>query len=159
MAGHGSQKLFGWFRGAGPTGSGAVFEQFGIRPGRKLATFAGTCELIGSALIMFGLAFPLGNAILIASMTVAVVVTFGAGLWSHPGPGYEVALIYGAMSVGLSFTGPGRWSLDATLGFTAHNGYLWGCIAVLVGFSAAAPVLVRRRFLLSANRRRTAVRT
>jgi uncharacterized membrane protein YphA (DoxX/SURF4 family) len=36
MAAHGSQKLFGWFRGYGVAGTGGFFEKLGFRPGRSL---------------------------------------------------------------------------------------------------------------------------
>ena len=49
LTGHATQKLFGWFRGAGPAGSGALFETWGFRPGRTLAIIAGCCELTGAA--------------------------------------------------------------------------------------------------------------
>ena len=40
--GHGTQKLFGWFGGYGPDGTGQFFEQLGRRPGRKHASRPGS---------------------------------------------------------------------------------------------------------------------
>ena len=34
LAGHGSQKLFGWFDGPGPEGTSGFMEMLGLRPGR-----------------------------------------------------------------------------------------------------------------------------
>jgi putative oxidoreductase len=42
MAGHGSQKLFGWFGGHGIAGTGMFFESLGFRPGRFFAPLAAT---------------------------------------------------------------------------------------------------------------------
>ena len=33
FVGHGTQKLFGWFGGGGPEGTGKFFEELGLRPG------------------------------------------------------------------------------------------------------------------------------
>ena len=35
FVGHGTQKLFGWFGGYGPDGTGQFFESLGLRPGRR----------------------------------------------------------------------------------------------------------------------------
>ena len=34
FVGHGTQKLFGWFGGHGPDGTGQFFENLGLRPGQ-----------------------------------------------------------------------------------------------------------------------------
>ena len=34
LAGHGAQKLFGWYGGHGLRGTAAFFDQIGLRPGR-----------------------------------------------------------------------------------------------------------------------------
>ena len=39
--GHGTQKLFGWFGGHGPEGTGQFFEALGLRPGKRNAMAAG----------------------------------------------------------------------------------------------------------------------
>ena len=44
FVGHGTQKLFGWFGGGGPEGTGRFFEQIGYTPGRKMAYLAGMSE-------------------------------------------------------------------------------------------------------------------
>jgi len=40
LAGHGTQKLFGWYGGHGLSGTGGFFETLGFRPGRFFATAA-----------------------------------------------------------------------------------------------------------------------
>ena len=37
FVGHGTQKLFGWFGGHGPEGTGQFMGQLGYRPGRTAA--------------------------------------------------------------------------------------------------------------------------
>ena len=55
VAAHGTQKLLGWFRGAGLDNAGGFFEQLGFRPGRAFAAAAGLAELTaGIALAGFG---------------------------------------------------------------------------------------------------------
>ena len=55
MVGHGAQKLFGWFGGHGPDGTGQFFEQIGFRPGSSTRSrpgrprpAAGRCSRSGS---------------------------------------------------------------------------------------------------------------
>src|SRR4051794_930649 len=61
---HGTQKLFGWFGGYGPDGTGQFFESLGLRPGRKHAMAAGAAEAGGGALLAPRLATPAGAAAL-----------------------------------------------------------------------------------------------
>ena len=156
VVGHACQKLFVRFGGAGPTLTGAVFEQFGLRPGRAWALFAGTAELIGSVLIVVGLAFPLGPSIVLASMIVAVVITSQNCFWMHAGPGCELPLLYGANALVLACTGPGAWSLDEVTAIGVHSGDIWGTTALLVAALAATPFIVMRKVSLSADRRASA---
>ncbi len=54
FVGHGTQKLFGWFGGYGPDGTGQFFESIGLRPGRRNAMIAGASEAGGGALLALG---------------------------------------------------------------------------------------------------------
>ena len=56
--GHGMQKLAGWFGGGGPEGTGEMFEQAGLRPGRESALLAGAAEAGGGSLLALGLFTP-----------------------------------------------------------------------------------------------------
>src|SRR2546426_10547130 len=83
MAAHGSQKLFGWFAGYGLTGTGMFFEQLGFRPGRLFAAAAGLTEVLGGALVAVGFLGPIGPALIVSVMLVAVVsVHWGDGLFA-----------------------------------------------------------------------------
>jgi putative oxidoreductase len=69
---HGTQKLFGWFGGYGPDGTGQFFESLGLRPGKRNAVAAGATEAGGGILIALGLATPLAAAGLSAVMITAL---------------------------------------------------------------------------------------
>ena len=72
MAAHGGQKLFGWFGGYGLAGTGGFMESLGFRPGRIHAALAGSAELVGGLLIALGLLTPVGSALVLAVMVVAI---------------------------------------------------------------------------------------
>ena len=147
LAGHACQKLFGWLRGAGPAGTGTVFEQWGFRPGAALAVLAGLCELTGAASVALGLLTPGGCAVIIGTMIVAAAPNAANGLWAHMG-GCEVPVVYAGLGAVLAFTGPGRFSLDHAAGLSGLHGTGWGLAAVLVGVAASIPPLLRRRAAL-----------
>src|SRR2546421_11294148 len=47
LAGHGTQKLFGWFSGPGLKGTAGWLESLGLKPGTPWATAASTSEFRG----------------------------------------------------------------------------------------------------------------
>ncbi|HET7568745.1 MAG TPA: DoxX family membrane protein [Gaiellaceae bacterium] len=116
FAGHGLQKLAGWFGGGGPAGTGAMFEQIGLRPGRRQALAAGAAETGGGTLLALGLATPAAVSMLSAVMVSAVRhVHWRNGPWNTNG-GWELHAIVLAALAGLAEEGPGPLSLDAALG-------------------------------------------
>lgn len=117
MAGHGTQKLFGWFGGYGIAGTGQFFDSVGFRPGRMMATVAGLSELTSGLLIALGLLGPVGPAVMLAVMIVASSLHWKNG-WFAATNGIEVPLLYGASAVALAFAGYGAYSLDALFGWT-----------------------------------------
>jgi putative oxidoreductase len=119
MAGHGAQKLFGWFGGYGLSGTGAFFEQIGFRPGRFFATEAALGETISGLLVAVGFGGPLGPALMFSVMIAAALsVHWGHGIFATSN-GVEVPLIYAAGAVALALNGPGPYSADGWLGWTA----------------------------------------
>ncbi|GIP47650.1 oxidoreductase [Paenibacillus sp. J53TS2] len=115
MMAHGAQKLFGWFGGYGPKGTGGWMESLGIKPGVLMAVLAGLAEFGGGLLVAAGLFTPFGAALLILTMIVAIVSVHAKnGFWSTAG-GYEYNLLLIAVSVGLILSGAGAYSLDALL--------------------------------------------
>jgi len=132
MAAHGAQKLFGWFGGHGIAGTAGFFEQLGFRPGRPFATAAALAELVGGVLIALGLLGPVGPAVVLATMIVAVVsVHWPKGLFAQNG-GYELPLVYAIIAVVLALTGPGAYSIDAATGLAS----LWNEPLVLAALVA-----------------------
>lgn len=100
--GHGTQKLFGWFGGHGPEGTGQFFESIGLRPGKENAIAAGAAEAGGGALLAAGVATPMAGAALHGVMTSAIKhVHAEKGPWSTEG-GWEynavlMAAIFGVV--------------------------------------------------------------
>ena len=145
MSAHGTQKLFGWLGGYGLTGTGGYFEQLGFRPGRSFAALAASSELAAGLLIALGLLGPVGPALLLPVMIVAIVtVHWGKGLFAATN-GVEVPLLYATFAVMLALTGPGLFSLDAVLGL----GRLWSrevaVGALIVGLTGGIGTLLLRR--------------
>ena len=141
---HAAQKLFGWFSGPGLEKAGLIFHGLGQRPGRSMAVLAVTCEAGGATLVLAGLGTPLGAAIAAGTMLVAgLAMTMAKGtVWNAAGGG-EYPLVLAAFAVVLGFTGPGRWSVDATAAIT-------GCAVILIAAIAAGPPLLRTRTNLAA---------
>jgi putative oxidoreductase len=144
MAAHGAQKLFGWFGGPGLAGTAHFLEQMGFRPGELHAMLSGGAEFGGGLLLALGLLTPLGAAAVTGSMLAAIAtVTWQNGFISAKG-GYEYNLVLIASALAVAFAGPGRFSLDRTLGWTL-SGWRWGLGAlVLAVVTAAAVVSVRQ---------------
>ena len=116
FVGHGTGKLFGWFSGHGLDGTAQMFDQLGMRPGRRNAVAAGTREAAGGAALALGLATPFAASALTATMLTAMHrVHFKNGPWLSNG-GYEYNLVLIAAALALAETGPGEFSPDAALG-------------------------------------------
>jgi len=116
FAGHGLQKLAGWFGGHGPEGTGRFFESIGLRPGREQALAAGAAEVGGGTLLALGLATPAAVSTLSAVMASAIRhVHLRNGPWAANG-GWELNAIILTALAALAETGPGPLSLDAALG-------------------------------------------
>ncbi|MEH0548615.1 DoxX family membrane protein [Streptomyces sp. B21-105] len=150
LFGHGTQKLFGWFGGAGRAGTAAVFEKWGFVPGHRMVLVAGLAELAGAASVAAGLLTPGGCAVIVGTMAVAAAATAPNGFWAQKG-GCEVPFWYGAVAAVLALTGPGAWSLDHLLGLTELNGPAWGSAAPALGLATAAVPLTARSRVLRAR--------
>ena len=130
MAAHGSQKLFGWFGGYGLAGTGGFFESLGFRPGRLFAAAAGFTETAGGLLLALGLLGPLGPAMIISVMVVAIAAVH----WQHgvfaQNNGYELPLLYSVTAAAIALVGNGAYSLDAVVGLSWPAEVAWAALAL-----------------------------
>lgn len=109
--GHGTQKLFGWFGGYGLKGTGGWLESIGVKPGVFAALLAGLAELIGGAFFAAGVFTPIGAALIVITMLIAIITVHGKnGLWATSN-GFEYNLVLIALAVGVALTGPGAYVL------------------------------------------------
>jgi putative oxidoreductase len=145
FVGHGTQKLFGWFGGHGPQGTGGFFESQGYRNGVQMAVLAGIAEAGGGLLLALGLLTPLGcAAIAIVMLNAIFAVTLKRGFLL----GSELELMYLVTAIALAATGPGRFSLDRAIGWDDNiSGLWWGVLALGVAavVSIATLALFHRR--------------
>ncbi|WIV18750.1 DoxX family protein [Paenibacillus polygoni] len=115
FAAHGTQKLFGWFGGYGPKGTGGWMESIGIKPGVAAAVMAGLVEFVGGIAFAAGLFTPVVAVLLALTMIVAMVKVHGPnGFWATEG-GVELNVILMAVLIGVAFTGAGAYSIDALI--------------------------------------------
>jgi putative oxidoreductase len=141
FVGHGTQKLFGWFGGHGIEATGGMFEQLGLRPGKRNAIAAGTTEALGGALLTLGAFTPLAATMVASSMVTAIrTVHFENGPWVTEN-GYEYNAVLIAAMAALVEHGPGRPSVDATL-FPSWKGRGWA--AASIGAAVAGSFLVTK---------------
>ncbi len=147
LASHGAQKLFGWFGGYGLAGTGGFMEGLGFRPGKLFAFAAGFCELAGGLLAALGLFGPLGPALALIVMIVAMVAVHARNGFFVSGNGIEMPLVYATGFFALGVLGPGALSLDGPLGlldrFSTATDYAVlgaGVILALITLATRRPV-------------------
>jgi putative oxidoreductase len=145
LAAHGAQKLFGWFGGYGLAGTGGFFESIGFRPGRLFALAAGLSELVGGLLIAAGLFGPVGAALVIATMVVAIVTVHLRNGFFATGNGIELPLLYLLVAAIYAFAGYGALGLDAAFGIVGvwTPALVWGF--VVLGIVGGVLMLAVRR--------------
>jgi putative oxidoreductase len=137
FVGHGTQKLFGWFGGYGPKGTGGFFASQGYRVPVLMAVAAGMFEAGGGTLLALGLATPLAGAMLATVMINAIAsVTFKKAFMF----GSELEIAYLTVAVSLAATGPGRFSIDRAIGWDDNISGVWWGVAAL-GAAVLASVL------------------
>ena len=138
--GHGAQKLFGWFGGYGPEGTGGFLESVGVKPGRQHAMAAGASEMGGGALLAAGLATPAAAAAITGVMTTAIrTVHQPNGPWITEN-GWEYTAVVIATVLTIVEVGPGPVSLDAAFG-TEHTGPGWALAALVAGVGGSTLLL------------------
>ena len=137
LIGHGGQKLWGWFGGAGIDGTAGWLASLRLTPPRQWALLAGASEFGGGLLTLLGLLNPIGPFIAAGAMLTAwVKVHLGKPIWVSQG-GAELPLTNLAILAAISLRGPGKLSLDKALGIRTP---LW--VVVLTAIGVAAGVVV-----------------
>jgi len=145
VAAHGAQKLFGWFGGYGLAGTGGFFENLGFRPGKAHATAVGLSEFGGGLLVAFGLLGPIGPALIISVLVVAITVMHWRNGFFVANNGIEHPLLYATGALALAFTGFGQYSLDAVLGLAGLASPVLAASAVIVGVLGGLSTLALRQ--------------
>ena len=146
LAAHGAQKLFGWFGGYGLKGTGGFFEgTLGLKPGVLFAFMSGMGEFGGGLLVAIGWLGPIGPALIIAVMVVAIVTVH----WEHgffvSSNGVELPLMNIACALALTFAGFGAYSVDALLPIYALGTPQVAWIAILIAVAGALLSLIGRK--------------
>ncbi|MEV7778983.1 DoxX family protein [Kitasatospora sp. NPDC088351] len=152
---HGTQKLFGWFGGAGLEGTAKAMEHMGFHPGRQNALAAGLGEAGGGALLVAGLATPAAGAVVAGTMAGAVAVHAPAGFFMTSG-GYEYPAFLGATGLALGVSGAGRYSLDHLAGHVLDRPWI-GAVSFVASAASAYCVVARRRHVVRLREERSAV--
>ncbi len=130
MAGHGLQKLFGWFGGPGIKGTAGFFGSLGFRSTTAVAVLAALAETSG-LLFAFGFLTPLAAlGIAVVMLTAIGSVHWQKGFWNTNG-GFEFNLTLLTVAVAVAATGPGRFSIDRLLGWDDNLSGLWWGVGVL----------------------------
>lgn len=111
LMGHGAQKLFGWFGGYGPKGTGGWMESIGMKPGVLMAVMAGLSELGGGLLFAAGLWLPVGAVLIIATMLVAIVKVHAANGYFVDKGGIEYPFVLIVVALALALTGAGAYAI------------------------------------------------
>ncbi|MFD2028529.1 DoxX family protein [Promicromonospora aerolata] len=143
LAGHGVQKLFGWFGGGDPAETARQFGAMGYRGGRAMCVLAGLTELVAGLALATGTATAVAAAAVVGVMMNAAVAAHGSnGLWAQNG-GYEYPLVTAVVATGIAVHGPGALSVDSVLRLPA-TGWAWGLGGAAVGVVAAIAVLASR---------------
>ena len=139
LAGHGAQKLFGWFGGGGLNGTAGMMGHLGLRPAHFWAFMAAISEFGGGVLLALGLLSPLGSLGISAAMLMAIAkVHWPKGIWGSQG-GIEFPLTNLVVALALALTGPGLYSLDTLLGLVLPEPItlILGLVLVILGVLAA----------------------
>src|SRR6266511_5578813 len=150
MAAHGAQKLFGWGGGPGMRGTAGMVSSLAYRAPFLMAFALAVAESGGGLFLATGCLTPLGAlAVTVVMLNAIYVIHWPKGFFNGNG-GYEFNLLIASSAFSLAAIGPGRFSIDHTLGWDDNiSGVWWG-----VGVAGAA-ILVSFLTLTVGRRRAT----
>ena len=138
--GHGLQKLNGSFGGPGLEGTEQTMKALRMHPPQHQARAVALSETVGGGLTALGFLSPLGPAMIMGTMAVAIKkVHLKNGLWAS-NKGYEFNLTLIASSFALAADGPGLLSVDWLLG-KQRKGLKWALASAALGAGAALAAL------------------
>ena len=124
---HGSQKMLGWFGGAGFSGTMGFFESQGIPA--VFAFLAIAAEFFGGLGLILGLLGRIAAFGILCNMVVAIATVHAKnGLFMNwagqqKGEGFEYHLLVIAMAVVMIWQGSGAWSVDELIARSAAPAY------------------------------------
>lgn len=139
FAGHGLQKLFGWFGGVGFARLTQSLLRQGFMPPQPWTSLVILGELGGGVSLALGLLTPLGAAGIVGAMVMAIVTShWKNGFWnSKRGIEFPLALLASAVAIGLA--GPGGVALDTQ---PPLAGILWPATAAPLVFIVLAIIAI-----------------
>ncbi|HST03376.1 MAG TPA: DoxX family protein [Chloroflexia bacterium] len=142
VAGHGAQKLFGWFGGGGIEGTMGMVRKMNLKPTRPWAYIAALSEFGGGALTALGLLNPAGPVAVTSAMSMATAkVHWGKPIWNSSG-GPELPIINMSAVLASAMLGPGKLSLDNALGIHLPKGLALGAGLALAGAGVATGLIM-----------------
>lgn len=130
LAGHGAQKLLGWFGGSGLSKQMGGMKAQGYKPAWLWVFFVCLGEVGGGLSLASGLLTPLGAAGIVGAMFMAIAkVHWKNGFWNGK-RGIEFPLALLAVAVQFGIAGPGDYSLDSLLKLNWPGALIFGALAV-----------------------------
>lgn len=144
MAAHGAQKMFGVQGGPGLEGTTGMMRSLGFEPADRYARAVAATEMTSGGLIALGALGPVGPAMLLSVMLVAVeTVHRPKGYWNTNG-GFEMNTMFALLALMLANEGYGTFSIDHLLGLSEKMRPSFGWLAMAGAIGAAFSILGRR---------------
>lgn len=129
LVAHGTQKLFGWFGGAGIVRLQQGFARQGFKPAWLWVGLVIVGEVGGGLSLALGFLTPLGAAGIFGAMFMATLKTHRKNGFFVSKGGYEYTLLLVTVSITLGLIGPKGYSLDALLGIGLPEAPLFVALA------------------------------
>jgi len=145
IASHGAQKQFGWFDGPGREKAAGFFSSLGFVPGETFRDASIASEIGSGVLTALGLGGPIGPLGLASTMLVAGRSVHAKNGFFIQKNGYELTSAYGIAALALAAAGPGRFSLDAALGWDDTLGEPWVLAIGVAGALAAGLAILAQQ--------------